>query len=333
MTFNDIQGQERVIATLRRMIAGRRIPSALLFAGPHSIGKRSTALALAKALNCPEREGEACGRCPTCRKIQQGVHPDVLVVEPEGQFIRIDQVREVVGSLALNPFEAKKRVVVVAEAERMNPQAAHAFLKTLEEPPADTLIVLCATGAAQLLETIVSRCLPIRFAPLPEEAVARMLAETSGLEGEVLEFALRFSQGRLRPELRDKAGDWIVIREELMEALERFDPAALPDLSEKFARWSGSEDWRFVLEWLESIFRDLAVLNSDVREPEPINRDRRAVLARLAERFTPRQADGCYRRVLETWEGILLNVNKALALDALWLDFREIMSPGKGERP
>ncbi|MCH7479331.1 MAG: DNA polymerase III subunit delta' [SAR324 cluster bacterium] len=170
MTFDDIQGQERVIATLRRMIAGGRIPSALLFAGPHNVGKRSTALALAKALNCPEGQGEACGQCPTCRKIGQGVHPDVLLVEPEGQFIRIDQVREVVGSLALNPFEAKKRVVVVAEAERMNPQAAHAFLKTLEEPPADTLIVLCATGAAQLLETIVSRCLPIRFAPLPEEA-------------------------------------------------------------------------------------------------------------------------------------------------------------------
>ena len=322
-----------MIATLRRMIAGGRIPSALLFAGPHNVGKRSTALALAKALNCPEGQGEACGQCPTCRKIGQGVHPDVLLVEPEGQFIRIDQVREVVGSLALNPFEAKKRVVVVAEAARMNPQAAHAFLKTLEEPPADTLIVLCAAGAAQLLETIVSRCLAIRFAPLPEETVARMLGETSGLEGEALDFAVRFSQGRLRPELRDKARDWIMIREELMEALERFDPTALPDLSEKFARWSGSEDWRFVLEGLESIFRDLAVLNSDDRATELINRDRRATLARLAERFTPRQADGCYRRVLETWEGILLNVNKALALDALWLDFREIMSPGKGERP
>ena len=91
MPFDAILGQEQAVGSLRGVLAGGRVPSAVLFLGPHHVGKRTTALALAQALNCQGRDGDGCGRCPPCRKIEEAVHPDVEVVEPDGQFIRIDR--------------------------------------------------------------------------------------------------------------------------------------------------------------------------------------------------------------------------------------------------
>ena len=320
--FETIAGQQGPIAALSQMLLSGRVPSALLFLGPHHVGKRSTALALAKALNCADAGG--CGACPTCRKIDADVHPDVEVVAPEGQFIKIDQVRAVTDMLGLAPFEARKRVVVFSQAERMNPPAANAFLKTLEEPPADTLIVLCASSTAELMDTIVSRCLPLRFALLPDQDMRNLMGMHKGLEGEALEFALRFARGQLRPQLRDRAGPWMILREELIAGWSRGDAAAFMEMSQKFVKWSASEDWRFVLEWLETWYHDLALLGGGVPVGRLINVDRQEALREWAGRITPNQALSCHRRVMEARRASRLNVNKQLGLEALWLDCKAL---------
>ena len=325
MSFDAIEGQQPALDALRRMLAAGRVPSALLFLGPHHVGKRTTALALAKALNCAT--GEGCGACPPCRKIEEGVHADVEVVAPDGQFIKIDQVRAVTDKLGLVPFEARKRVVVLSQAERMNPPAANAFLKTLEEPPTNTLIVLCAQSTSGLFDTIVSRCLPLRFGLLPDQVLRRLLSGQGGeggLEGEALEFAVRFARGRLRPDLRERAGPWMAMREELMQDWGRLDAAALVELSQKFAKWSASDDWKFVLEWLETWFHDLALLHGAAREARLVNGDRLEVLREWGHRYSQHVALGCHRRVLQAREASRLNVNKQLGLEALWLGCKEL---------
>ncbi|MCZ6473868.1 MAG: hypothetical protein O6934_10545 [SAR324 cluster bacterium] len=323
MFLDAIVGQEAAVAALRQMLASGRVPSALLFLGPHHVGKRTTALALARALNCHRNDGTACGVCPACRKIDAGVHPDVDVVVPDGQFIKIGQVREVSNRLGLIPREARKRVVVLARAERMNPPAAHAFLKTLEEPPVDTLIVLCAASAAELFDTITSRCLPLRFGLLPDPAVRSLLGDSNGLSAEVLEFAVRFARGRARQELRERAGQWLLIREELIAALARPEGQDFAELTDKSAKWTATEDWRFVLQWLETWFRDLAVLGGGTGSASLINLDREEALWAAQGHFPPHVAESCYRQVLAARAGMLLNANKALALDALWMGCRE----------
>jgi DNA polymerase-3 subunit delta' len=251
------------------------------------------------------------------------VHPDVETVRPEGQFIKIDQVRAITGKLALIPFEARKRVVILAHAERMNPQAANAFLKTLEEPPQDTLLVLCAERASALPETIVSRCVPVRFGLLPPDTARALWSREEGLSPEAAEFALRFAQGRLRPELPARAAHWLGLREELIGGLAGLPRPVRAGLSEAIGRWAASEDWRFVLEWLESWFRDLAVLGAGVEAGHLINADRRAALEAQRRWFTPERAGRCFRRVLAVREDIVaMNANKVLALEALWLGFR-----------
>ena len=324
--FETIEGQQPAITSLQRMLSGGRVPSALLFLGPHHVGKRTTALALAKALNCST--GEGCGLCPACRKIDEGVHPDVEVVAPDGQFIKIDQVRAVSDLLGLVPFEARKRVVVLSQAERMNQPAANAFLKTLEEPPTDTLIVLCASTTSELFDTIVSRCMPLRFGLLPEPAlrgvVSGNVSGRKGLSGEGLEFAVKFARGQVRPDLLERVQPWMAIREDLIENWGRLDSSALPELSQKFTKWGGTEDWKFVLEWLETWYHDLALLGGGAPRTRLVNSDRMDALQTWGRLVSSPVALACYRRLLEARAASRLNVNKQLGLEALWLDCRKL---------
>ncbi|MDH5753183.1 MAG: DNA polymerase III subunit delta' [Deltaproteobacteria bacterium] len=331
MSFESIRGQERALEFLRSVLRNGRVPSAFLFHGPHHLGKRSAALAFAMALNCtgPGEQGQprlrGCLVCPSCRKISEELHPDVETVSPKGRDIRIDQIREVQETLGLIPFEARKRVIVVSQAERMNLQAANAFLKTLEEPPGDTLIILCAENPGRLLETIRSRCLPVRFSLLGEQTLRELLAVNEGLEGPALEFAVRFSQGRVRPELCSRAAHLMQVRDEMTLAMDGLQRPMFGQVSASFARWAGSDDWRFVLEWLESWFRDLALLGQGASRESLVNSDKQEFLDRAVRRFTPAAARRCHRRVLDTREAMVAwNANKALALESLWLGFREL---------
>ncbi len=369
MPFRDIQGQAAAVAVLQRMVARERVPGALLFLGPHHVGKRTSALALAQALNCerplvnaasagpPEASAaggssggaagpDACGACPSCRMIAAGSHPDVEVVAPEGQFIKIDQIRAVGDRLGLNPLQARRRFIVLAQAERLNVQAANAFLKTLEEPPADTTLALCAAETALLPETIVSRCLPVRFAPLPEAVLRSLLrgrpeartpqrgrspasaaparATEPALDGPVLDFAVCIAQGTLRPDLQAQAGAWYALREELLAALEELT-AGGDLLGERLTRFSAKGSGDFVLEWLETWWRDVAVLAAGGGPERLINADRRDALAAWPERMGVRDALACHRRVVATREALTLNVNATLALEGLWLAFKHTL--------
>ncbi|MBI4084219.1 MAG: DNA polymerase III subunit delta' [Candidatus Lambdaproteobacteria bacterium] len=328
MGFEAIRDQAPAIGFLRSAVARGRLPPAFLFLGPHHVGKRLTALALAKLLNCARGGEDSCGRCPPCRKIDEGVHPDVETVSAEGQFIRIDQIRAVAAQLALVPVEARRRVIVLSEAERMNAEAANAFLKTLEEPPPDTLIVLCAESTALLPATIVSRCVRVRFGLLAGATVRALLEADGRLAPDALAFAVAFAQGRLRPELRGGAERWLALRDEVLAALERLDRPGFEQEPERFAAWSDAEDWAFVLDWLETGFHDLALLAEGAAEAHLVNGDRRAALEAASSRFPPRRAAACLREVLATRDAIRLNANKALALEALWLAMKDTTGTG-----
>src|SRR5512134_1109278 len=143
MNFSEIVGHERPVAILKRVLANGTLAHAYLFSGDEGIGKKMTALALASAVNCLERGPDGgCGACPSCRKVASGGHPDVHLLVPDGGEIRIDQVRQIQEDLSLRPFEGAGKTLIVDFAERMNPASSNAFLKTLEEPPGEALIIL-----------------------------------------------------------------------------------------------------------------------------------------------------------------------------------------------
>jgi DNA polymerase III subunit delta' len=171
MPFRDITGHRRLLDLLARSIGRGTLPQSLIFAGPSHIGKRVTAVAVAQALNClqpPEithERADACGRCAACVRIARGVHPDVLVVEPgDSGSIKIDHVRDIVDRAAYRPFEGRRRVVIVDEADALVPAAQNALLKTLEEPPPSSTFILVTARPDMLLATVRSRCIRLGFA-------------------------------------------------------------------------------------------------------------------------------------------------------------------------
>lgn len=206
MRFSDILGHTKEINILKGAIAGGRLAHAYLFAGPDGIGKRQAAYALATTLNCNEAQADACGQCLDCGRAERETHPNILPVwptvkkkgkekdaedesakdilekaeRPEDGLIRIQQIREVQAALRLK-IDAGRKVVVVDAADRMMPAAANAFLKTLEEPPPASIIILITSHPGLLPVTVLSRCQRVNFKPLQDETVVAYLTGKRGV--------------------------------------------------------------------------------------------------------------------------------------------------------
>ena len=219
--LNAITGHDRPKNILLGSIGTARVATTYLFTGESGIGKRLAAIEFAGAVNClnpvrvtrnpqpatrnpksaarsPQPEYlDACDSCSSCRKFSSLLHPDLKVVEPDGGLIKIDAIREVQEFLSFTPYEGRKKVVIIDGAECMNPSASNAFLKTLEEPPPDSMIILITMAPDRLLDTIRSRCFVVRFSPLSIGACKEVISrKVSGLDAETLESLAAFSMGR-----------------------------------------------------------------------------------------------------------------------------------------
>lgn len=221
-SFDSIIGHDRPIRILRRAIAGGTLAHAYLFSGENGIGKKKAAVALAAAVNCPNAgAGGACGSCPSCRRVSSRSHPDVHYLVPDGDEIKIDQVRDAQAALALRPFEGLKKVLIVDGADGMNDASSNAVLKTLEEPPGESVIILISARPQRLLPTIRSRCQEVRFFPLPRTALAEALRQRRGLDAGESWFLAALAQGSIGRGLEMDPGRERTDRDELRGTLAR----------------------------------------------------------------------------------------------------------------
>ena len=196
MRLADLIGQDLARAALERAIAGGRVAHAYVFEGPPGVGKRNAALGLAMALDCPVAPGAGCGACEICRRIEAGLHPDVASFGPSGPGgqIIIDDIRAILALTRTRPHEARARVIVVDDADAMNPSSANGLLKTLEEPLAGNHLVLCTGAPDRLLPTVRSRAQRIRFRALSPAALAA-IARARGLPEARAEIAVALADG------------------------------------------------------------------------------------------------------------------------------------------
>ena len=195
-----IVGQSAAVALLQRAIAADRLAHAYAFVGPSGVGRRLAAVAFGQAALCA---AEGCGTCATCRRVAAGQHPDCHVIAPTpprdnpkgAPMIRIEEVRELERMAALAPHEASRKVFILDDADRMTLPTAQALLKTLEEPPPRTHLVMIIANPRALPPTLMSRCQRVRFGPLPTEDAARLL-EARGVPPEASQLLARLAQGR-----------------------------------------------------------------------------------------------------------------------------------------
>jgi DNA polymerase III subunit delta' len=172
------QTQPRVVKTLKNCIKKQRLAHAYIFEGAHGTGKMRVANTLAKTFMCVNPvDGDPCEICPNCKRITSGNHPDVHIIQPDGQSIKIDQIRGLQKEFAYSGMESSKKVYIIDHADKMTVQAANSLLKFLEEPGSDTVAVLLTEQVHHLLDTIRSRAQAISFSPLQTERLMDKLLE------------------------------------------------------------------------------------------------------------------------------------------------------------
>lgn len=224
--WDELIGQNKAVSHLRSAIDSETVGHAYLFVGPAGAGKKTAAKAFACALLCDDG---GCGACRTCYRIKKGLHPDVQVIEPEGAAgYLVEQVRPIIHDVHMRPVEAQRKIYIVGQADLMRDAPANAFLKTLEEPPDDVIIIMLAPTLDSVLPTIVSRCLVVRFARIapsvavdllrsrtgasPAEATAA-LAATAGVLGRAVEFLESSSRRAARERMLGILKDLTVLDE------------------------------------------------------------------------------------------------------------------------
>lgn len=297
MALKDVIGHDLAVDILLRTVSRGRVPSAYLFAGESGVGKKFTAVNFAKAINClnpvnsqpssilgqKDNAGsiqgmqttgswtiDCCDECTSCVKIDAGTHPDFVRVTPEKGEIRVAEIRAVEEALSFRPYEGKYKVVIIDDADTMNQSAANAFLKTLEEPPDESLLILVASHANRLPETIRSRCSRINFTPLSPGACERVImtvAERSASAGKKcpdieteLSIMVRLSMGR--PGFAVSA-DMVKDRERFLSLLDSM-------IEGRGETWADREEMERWIDMMLILLRDMSVLKIS-GERLPIN--------------------------------------------------------------
>jgi len=199
MSFSNILAQEHIIEHFRRTLITRHLSHAYIFTGQDGIGKTLFAKEFSKALFCTEGKDDSCNLCHNCVRIEKNHHPDIhwIEIEEEAKFLKIDNIRDLQHSVKLSPVESNYKIFIIKEADRMNEAASNCLLKTLEEPPPNTIIVLTANSLASVEETIKSRCQIIRFHPIPTHVIEYQLIKRFNADTSKIGWISRFCNGSL----------------------------------------------------------------------------------------------------------------------------------------
>jgi len=320
-------GHDWAVALLRSSLSVGRVAHAYLFSGPPQVGKETLALALAQALNCAESD-PPCGRCPSCLRIARGIHPDVRLIAGEGAggSIKIEQVRALQHEAMLAPYEGRYRVFIARQMEQATPEAANSLLKTLEEPPAQVILVLTAIYSESLPLTIVSRCQHLGLRPVATPVIEKVLHD-KGVTPVQAQLLARLSGGRLGWALQ-AATDEDLLRQR-QQGLDRLsglliagrverltcahevsaDPAAARQLVELWTCW----------------WRDLALFGQGAEGL--VNVDQIDQYRQVSKQLTLTHELATLRALQATAAQLEANVNTRLALEGLFLQLPLLQAP------
>lgn len=336
--FDQLTGNERVKDLLRRMLEMRRVPGALLFSGEEGVGKKLFAFQLAKALNCRSPKGaEACDGCAACLRISKinypptddpddkkrilwTDHPDVGLVEPPGRFLLVTMMREIEREANFRPYEGAVRFFIVDDADKLNESSANALLKTLEEPPRTSHIVLVTSRPAKLLPTIRSRCQMIRFCPLPASEIERHLAQAKVAEPRIRARSSGGSIGRaFALDLESYRSQRAAMLKVLNALALSVDRSQLLHAAEELNDARRKDEYESRLDLLETLIRDVWMLALGAREDQVVNDDLRAPLLILSQAVASYRAADWISKIEEMREQLAVNINRKVATDALFL--------------
>lgn len=334
IAWKDIVGHKENIARLRGMLREGRLPHALLFTGPEGVGKRRVAQALAAALLCERADGP-CGACPSCQALLRDSHPDYHLVEPEARGkasrgIHIRQMREMQEKIARLPILSARRAVLIDDAELMGEAAANSLLKTLEEPTGEITFLLVSGKRSSLLETVVSRSMPMGFGMLTEEEAAGILMEKGIPAGDARELAL-LADGSIGRGESLYARDGMARRRDAAEMLWSLGTMSMDEVWQRGGSMGKWEKER-ILEWLMhlgTLLRDMLVLSCGGKSSLLYHRDLRPRLLEAMADVPEARIFSMLRLVAETQRRMQANVNLRLHVEGFLIRLKDLYASGR----
>jgi DNA polymerase-3 subunit delta' len=339
MSFREIAGHKHLLDLIASAATRGSLPPSLIFAGPEGVGKRKAAIALAQLVNCLSPVGmvgardlgsrapgnDSCGTCASCLRIARLVHADVLVVEPgDTGTIKVDQVRDVIERTAYRPFEGRRRVVIVDEADAMMGEAQNALLKTLEEPPAASMFVLVTSRPDVLLPTVRSRCQRLRFGRLTVEEIASVLVSEHDYAPADARAAASAADGSVGLALEGGSDTFAEARETATDFLQGVaggsDPRRRLSSARTLAGVGDRDELRRRLRALSSMLRDLGALGAQADERYLANADLLSNLRPLVRSFDPDRVAQGFAAIDRALDAIDRNASPKIVAD--WLAFQ-----------
>ncbi|MYB94371.1 DNA polymerase III subunit delta' [Candidatus Poribacteria bacterium] len=312
---NPIIGHQHIVEQLQHTVASDRIAGAYLFVGPTGVGKETVARYFAQLIFC-EKDAQpptVCGACLACRKVDSGNHPDLQFIRPEGSFLKIGQIRELQKQIIYEPLEASRKVYILTDVDRMNAEAENCLLKTLEEPPASSVLILLTSNIRALLPTTRSRCQILQFHSMQTQELAEILVEKFSVAPEqatALAIAADGAIGKALTQL--EKGD--ALSEEVPEILKETDPLAAFRLAEHF------KDNPETLGELVTWYRDLLFLQQGVPSELITHIYSLEELQRIVPQYSRLRIQQAIQTVFNTKSLIEnTNTNATLALEVMCL--------------
>ncbi len=339
--MSKLVGNKAVGATLRRFVATSRVPNALLFTGPDGVGKKQFAVELARGLVCTAVDrSEACGHCAACKRAGEvsiptfekgdesdyvffSQHPDVGMVVPFRRNLRVGAIRALEREANFRPYEASARIFIVDDADKMNDAAANALLKTLEEPPSTSHIILIAARADTLLATIRSRCQTIRFAPVAFDELETHLIEAYDFTPEDAALAARVSGGSVGRAIEIVPASFRTQRSAMLNVLKAAVSNNRRELlvaSEEMSDAKNKEEYEEKLGILQTLTHDVWLLRNGGDEGEVLNLDIKPELIKIAEATNSSTLAHWLGEIETIQENFIVNINKKVATDALFIE-------------
>jgi DNA polymerase-3 subunit delta' len=338
--FDHLIGNQKVKESLTHLLRSGRLPNSLLFAGPEGVGKKQFAFELAKALVCIDEGRRPCGSCSACKRVAPfeappsdkkddfkkvffDRHADVGLVVPFNRTLQVDSIRALEKEAHYQPYEARSRVFIINDAEKMNDEAANALLKTLEEPPGSTYLILLAHRPDSLLSTIRSRCQTIRFAPAPEGEVEKLLIAGRNYNSTNAKLAARVSKGSVGSAMNIDIDDYRSRRTFQMSILEKSfvnpDRSALLRCAEQMNDVKNKDLYEENLVILESLIRDLWLLKNGAVSDSITNFDIADELGSIAQQTDRGRLAYALAEIETLRQTFAVNINRKPATDALFM--------------
>jgi len=313
MSLTSIIGQDVAVRQLRNMINSAQLSGAYLFLGPDGVGKRMASIEFSKSINCEANNTDCCDTCISCAKINSLNHPDVFIIEKEkgSSNIKIEKIREMIYQASLKPYEGRKKVFIILDAEYMTEEAQNALLKLLEEPPANQILILTTSRISGMLQTVLSRCKVLKFNLLSQAQVKEILVKKHNFNEEEAMLFSHMAMGSPGRAVAFRQRDGLKERDRMLNDF-FFKKRAL--FKEELCDEKNYEDLEESLRMLLCWYRDLLVSKFTPERNIFLNIDKYEEIFSYGANFSAGKLERDLRSVIKTLGYVRKNINSKMVL-------------------